>query len=335
MNGFPEEAYAYVPHDQIQPYFDIAKQYVLAAKMFASNFDMSTFISHQYIIAGTNPGGSVNNPPAAWGCPGGPTKMDELLTNRFIKPNAVFPCWGVNTLGRELDEKNISWAYYAMPISGGQGGPSCGSGQGPDVQKGVTGIWSAYQTIKYICQGPDWNKDIISPPDRFITDVASGNLRAVTWITPRFRDSDEPGNYSDTGPSWVASVVNAIGKSKFWDSTAIFIFWDGDGGWYDPVPPPYLDDDSLGFRVPLLIVSPYAKQGYVSQVRYEHGSILKFIEDRFGLARLAQSDTRANSPATDCFDFSMPPRKFVPIKAKYPEEFFLHQPVDTRAPGAD
>ena len=120
-----------------------------------------------------------------------------------------------------------------------------------------------------------------------------------------------------------------------WDSTAIFVFWNDAGGWFDPEPPAYVDNDGLGFRVPLLIISPYAKQGWVSQVHYEHGSILKFIEDRFGLARLAASDKRANSPQQDCFDFLKPPRKFVPIKSKYPESYFLQAPPDDRPPDTD
>ena len=124
---------------------------------------------------------------------------------------------------------------------------------------------------------------------------------------------------------WVASVVNAIGESKFWDSTAIFIFWDDPSGFYDPEPPPYADYDGLGFRLPLLIISPYAKKGYVSHVQYEHGSILKFAEDVFGLARLSASDTRANSPAQDAFDFNKKPRKFVKIPSSLGKEYFIHQ----------
>ena len=80
--------------------------------------------------------------------------------------------------------------------------------------------------------------------------------------------------------------------------------WDDWGGLYDHVPPPYEDYDGLGFRVPLIVISPYAKQDYVSHVQYEHGSILRFIEDHYGLGRLAASDTRANDPAVDCFDFT-------------------------------
>jgi phospholipase C len=133
-------------------------------------------------------------------------------------------------------------------------------------------------------------------------------------------------------------LVNAVGESKYWDSTAIFIFWDDYGGWYDPEPPAYADYDGLGFRIPLLVISPYAKKGFVSHVPYEHGSILKFVEDTFGLARLAASDARANSPAPpegDAFDFSKPPRKFVPIQSPYDRAYFMHQPIDRRIPDAE
>ena len=99
--------------------------------------------------------------------------------------------------------------------------------------------------------------------------------------------------------------------------------------------PPKLDYDGLGIRVPLLVISPYAKKGYVSHVRYEHGSILRFVEDQFGLARLAASDSRANSPAAACFDFSRKPRAFTPIRAPQDERYFLTQPADTRPVDAE
>ena len=132
------------------------------------------------------------------------------------------------------------------------------------------------------------------------------NLAAVTWVTPTYANSDHGGNGSDTGPSWVASVVNALGESQFCDSTAIFIFWDDAGGWYDPEPPRYVSNDSLGYRLPLLIISPYAKQGFVSHTNYEHGSILKFVEEQFGLAQFSVSDKRAKSPA-DALNFTSRP----------------------------
>ncbi len=333
--------YSYVPQDQVQPYFDMAKQYVLADKFFASDFDISSFISHQYIIAGVNPNSTVNYPETVWGCPGGPSdKIFKLYKDRKISKSPVaVACWSPDTLGKELDARGVSWAYYAAAVSGVKGVPQCGSkgsDVSPDASKGRHGIWSAFQAINYVCyDSSDWDNNVISPPQQFITDVQNGKLSSVTWITPTNANSDHGGNGSDTGPSWVASLVNAVGKSPFWDSTAIFIFWDDPGGWYDPEAPAYLDNDGLGFRLPLLIISPYAKHGFVSHTHYEHGSILRFVEDRFGLPRLAASDTRANSPAKYAFDFSKGPRKFVPIKAKYPEEFFLNQPLDTRPPDDD
>jgi phospholipase C len=127
-------------------------------------------------------------------------------------------------------------------------------------------------------------------------------------------------------------LVNAVGKSKFWDSTAIFVQWDDWGGLYDHVPPPFKDYDGLGFRVPLLVISPYAKKDYVSHVQYETASVLRFAEDLYGLDQLSAADKRAASPAKDCFDFSAPPRKFVPIKAPLDPSFFMDQPPDLRPP---
>ena len=341
MNGFDSETcqgnacpiknapYAYVPHDEIQPYLDIAHQYVLADEMFASDFDTSSFISHQYIIAGQNPESTLDYPDGNWGCSGVKGDTIDVLQPKRVWHNtdAIFPCWNVTTLGDELDAAKLPWAYYAVKVSGsGSVQPPSGSGRG-------SGIWSAYQAIKHIYHGPDWKKDVISPPDQFLTDIGNGDLRAVTWITPTYANSDHGGNNSSTGPSWVASLVNAIGKSQFWDSSAIFIFWDDSGGWYDPARPDYVDNDSLGMRLPLLIVSPYAKKGYVSHTHYEHGSILKFIEEQFGLAALSKSDKRANPP-DGAFDFSQPPRTFVPIQSSFDAKFFLTQPRDNRVPDA-
>lgn len=122
-----------------------------------------------------------------------------------------------------------------------------------------------------------------------------------------------------------SALVNTVGKSKFWNSTVIFVQWDDWGGLYDHVPPRYLNRDSLGFRVPLLVISPFAKQNYVSHVHYETASVLRFAEDLFGLGQLAAADKRAISPTTDCFDFSQRPRPFVKIQAPEPPRFFMQK----------
>lgn len=308
--------YAYVPHEQTKPLFSIAKQYVLADHMFASNFDASSFVSHQYIIA-AQASSAVDYPVTAWGCEGGPQDTIGTVTQaRSVYGPAIRACFTHPTLADELDAARLPWAFYAASYSSGYG---------------YISIWSAYQAIKHIFYGPDWKNDVL-PNSQFFDDVEHGNLRAVTWVTPTCANSDHPGCNSDTGPSWVASLVNAVGTSQYWDSTAIFIFWDDYGGWYDSVPPPLVDYDGLGIRVPLLIVSPYAKKGYVSKLQYEHGSILKFSEDVFGLQPLSASDTRANSPEDDAFDFNAPPRPFKKISAPYDERFFRHQPPDLRPP---
>jgi phospholipase C len=295
----------------------MGKQYVLADRMFPSNFDASSFISHQYIIAG-QASSALNYPVADWGCEGGPSDtIPTFKTREQIPGGHIRACFNNKTLGDELDAAGLSWRFYTGPIYGDGG------------------IWSGYQAIKHIYKGPDWNKDIITPQTQFFKDVKNGALPVVSWITPTRENSDHPGYNSKTGPSWVASLVNAIGESNYWDSTVIFVFWDDYGGFYDHVPPKLVDYDGLGMRVPLLIISPYAKDGYVSHVRYEHGSILKFIEDRFNLPRLAASDTRANSPETDCFDFSKPPRPFKAIPSEYDREYFLHQPPDYRPPDTE
>ena len=307
--------YSYVPHSETKPYFYLARKYVLADEMYASNFDASSFISHQYIIAG-QANFTVNYPYTYWGCKGGyADDIDTVSLTRQVG-NPVLACFNSPTLGDEMDAAGLSWAYYASKI---------------DTQGG---FWSAYQAIKHIYEGPDWKKDVFAPQTRFFTDVKEDKLRDLTWITPTCENSDHSGCGSKTGPSWVASLVNAIGESKYWNSTAIFIFWDDYGGWYDPAPPKMLDFDGLGMRIPMLIVSPYAKQGRISHVHYEHGSILKFVEDTFGLGRLAASDTRATSPL-DAFDFNAPPRKFEAVPADYGIDYFMHQPPDYRIPDAE
>jgi phospholipase C len=131
------------------------------------------------------------------------------------------------------------------------------------------------------------------------------------------------------GPSWVAAVVNAIGKSPYWSHTAIIITWDDWGGWYDHVPPPsVINSYEYGFRVPLIVVSPYAKHAYISHVTHDFGSILKFAEEVFDLPSLGYADARSDD-LSDCFDWTQVPSAFKPITAKLQAQDFLN---DTRNP---
>ncbi len=288
---FPE--YAYVPQSETALYFQLAQQYVLSDDTFASNLDDS-FVAHQYLIA-AQANSAVDLPTSAWGCNGGPNDQVGTITQDRKTGGSESPCFDSQTLGDELDAAGLGWRYYA-----------------PQLGK-TGGIWSAYQAIDHIRNGNDWAADVVSPSSRILTDLKKGDLRSVTWVAPSWPLSDHPGNRSARGPDWVAKVVNAIGKSPFWSSTVIFVIWDDWGGWYDHVPPPQLDYDGLGFRVPMLVVSPYAKANYVSHVQYESASIDRFIEDTFGLGQLAAADARATDPAGDCLNFSRQPRRFVPL----------------------
>ena len=312
-SGPMDGQFAYVPHSESKPYWDMAHEWVLADRMFASQLDES-FVAHQYIIA-AQAQSSVDVPFTFWGC-GGPKSEKVQILNSDRKYDGVQrPCFDYTTLGDELDKAGLQWRFYTSKF-----------------RKPLSGLWSGYQAVRHIFRGPDWKTNIITPQKRFLTDVRNGKLASMTWITPLCPDSDHPLCGEGLGPSWVSSVVNAVGESKFWNTTAIFVQWDDWGGLYDPVPPPFKDYDGLGFRVPLIVISPYAKSNYVSHVQYETASVLRFAEDAFGLAQLSASDTRATSPAGDAFDFSQKPRKFVPIESPHDESFFLNQSLDPRIP---
>ncbi len=325
MDGFNKEGsvfapknpmYVYVPQDESKPYFDMAHEWVVADQMFQSQLDES-YVAHQYIIA-AQAAWSVDLPNGKWGCDGKGDVIQTITEDRSVFGPSIETCYDYQTLGDELDKAKLSWRFYASTYG------SASSGDGA--------MWSSYQAIRHIRYGPDW-KNVISPNWKFITDVRAGKLANFTWITPVCADSDHTNCGGGYGPSWVAALVNTIGKSKFWNSTAIFVQWDDWGGLYDHVPPRYYDRDSLGFRVPLLVISPYAKQNHVSHVHYETASVLRFAEDLWGLGQLAAADKRATSPAADCFDFSRKPRPFLKIKAPHGPDFFMHRlPNDDLAP---
>ena len=313
LSGVQYPEYVYVPHSDSLPYFDMAREGALADHMFQSQLDES-FVGHQYIIA-AQANWSVNLPYGAWGCYPKGSQVATVTVERTYGPDQP-ACFDYQTLGDELDKAKLSWHFYATKYGGGS-------------HDGA--VWSSYQAVKHIRFGPDWKK-VITPNWKFITDVRAGNLANFTWITPVCDDSDHTNCPDDYGPSWVSALVNTVGKSKFWNSTAIFIQWDDWGGLYDPVAPEYKDRDSLGFRVPLIMLSPYVKHDYVSHIHYETASVLRFAEDLYGLGHLSEADKRANSPAGD-FDFSQQPAKFVQIKAPLPPKFFMHQfPDDYFAP---
>jgi phospholipase C len=335
----PYPQYGFVDHTQVQPYFDIATNYGFANRMFQSNQGPS-FPAHQFIISGTSAPSSTSPRFAAenpWfssypgGCAAGPGNYVQMIRPDGDELAVQSQCFEHRTLMDLLDSPPgenrapIMWRYYT---------PN-------DVP-----IWTAPNAILHLCgpegsplrcTAPPWtNGEIVLKPTQVLSDIAQGNLAQVSWVIPSGPYSDHAGENNGEGPSWVASIVNAIGESSYWQDTAILITWDDWGGWYDHVPPPIEPQYGYyehGFRVPLLVVSPYTHARYISDRKHDFGSILKFVETVFDLGLIPPgtfADARADD-LLDFFDFSMPPRSFVPIAAPLDAAYFLNderQPTD-------
>jgi phospholipase C len=287
--------YSYVPEKDVEPYWTMAREYVLGDRMFQSNTGPS-FVAHQYMIAGQSGNVAENPSGTIWGCDANPSSTAALIGPNGTELPGVFPCFDYQTIGDLLDLKGVTWRYYA-----------------PGSNDSFF-VLSAYQAIRHIRFGKDWKDNIISPPARALTDIQHGELAQVTWIVPDWSHSDHPGSGNE-GPDWVASIVNAIGKSQYWNSTAIFISWDDWGGWYDHVLPPKMDQMGPGFRVPLLVVSPYAKHGYVSHHFHEASGFIAFIEYNFDLGTLGARDAGGDY-YRDCFDYQQTPAPYNSLKTK-------------------
>jgi phospholipase C len=302
--------YSFAPLSEVQPYDDMATQFVFGDNMFHTQ-QAGSFPAHQYIVSASgealpmttdimssDPFHSSSGDKAQAGCDGpADGAVDTINQQDGSAGPTPRPCFNKPVLTDFLDLQGVSWRYYQV-------------GTGP-------GLWHAFDAIRHVRYGPDY-ANVVTPPATILSDVATGALPGMSWVMPAdSKHSDHPGNRSNEGPSWVAAVVNAIGGSQYWNNTAIVVIWDEWGGFYDHVPPPMMNNYmELGFRVPLLVISPYAKQGYVSHVQYEFGSVIAFAEETFGIRKgaLGATDVRANDLA-DAFDFTQQPRPFVTISA--------------------
>jgi len=235
-----------------------------------------------------------------------------------------YPCFDHPSLTDFLDVAGVSWRYYT---------PSAGS------------IWTGPDAISHICQpqtisgvltctGPDWTKNVIIPEWQILGDIPSGNLAQVSWVIPDGTHSDHPSGNDGSGPSWVGSIVNAVGNSPYWANTVIIVTWDDWGGWYDHVAPKVINDGVswgsgyvYGFRVPLIVISPYAKGAYISHVTHDFGSVLKFIETTFKLPSLGYADASADD-LSDCFQLTQSPIQFqtIPIPLDAANFMFRKEP---------
>jgi len=314
-------SFGYVPQGQVQPYYTMAEQYAFADDMFQTN-EGPTFPAHQYLISGTSTisQGSeyvVENNPGNLslskngGCDSAPSSTVESINiNTGAAGPSVYPCFKRKTLMNLImaESPPYTWRYFQQI-------------RGPGLKHGPDAIQQLYKNRHY-------REYVKWPSSEVLTTIKSGQLPTVAWVTPAKADSDHPEDNNGTGPAWVASIVNAVGESSYWDNTAIFVVWDDWGGWFDHVTPQIYNANELGFRVPLIVISAYTPQGYVSHKQHEFGSILKYVEENFGLPSLGTTDQRADN-LSDCFDYLMTPRQFVPIASSKNASYFLHLKPDT------
>lgn len=263
MDGFvytagSTDAMGYYDYHHIPYYWDYASRYVLMDNYYSS-FLGPSFPNHMYLMEGQSEG--INHNPR------------EITLN------------GTSIID-QLEEKGVSWRYYAQPYLSG---------------------WNPVPAYATVRNHTGWQKDDVDT-SQFAVDLKNNRLADVSWIMPSDSlVSEHPPQNVTVGELRIVSLINSIMQSRFWNSTAIFLTWDDYGGWYDHVPPPQVDQDGYGFRVPTLIISPYSRHGYIDHTQADHTSILKFIQTLYGLESLTPRNLQA-ADLMEAFDFSLLPR---------------------------
>ncbi len=314
MDGFATisewaDRYAYTQYrpGDLPSYWRWADRFVLSDNFFASAQGPS-FPNHLFTIAAQS-AGTHENPIQdldvlrerhretglykAWGCDSLPNSYVPVVDSEG-NTKKVPPCFDFLTEGDLLTEARVPWAYYSAT----------------QYQNGY--LWSAYDAVRHIREDPKVWQAHMFPVDGLIRDIKADRLPPVTWVTPRFEVSDHPEYSLCHGENWTTKVVNAIMQSPMWKDTAIFLTWDDYGGFYDHLPPPQVDDFGFGIRVPLLVISPYAKPGHIDNRLGEFSSVLRFIEDNWALSQLTERDRDAQNLSYD-FDFTRDPQPPDPL----------------------
>jgi phospholipase C len=344
----PPPEFYYVQQSDVQPYWDMAEQFTFGDRMFQTN-EGPSFPAHQILISGTsepstdsnlfvaeNPLG-VSNSSANTGCTAPAAEYVYTIDPTGTESTTgIYPCFEHPTLTDEMESAGVTWRYYA-PLAGS--------------------IWTAPNAIEHMCAppqsaactAPDWANVALAPGGvgnpPILTDIQNNQLQQISWVIPTGSNSDHAGDTTTTGgPSWVASIVDAIAANPlYWPNTAIIIVWDDWGGWYDHVPPPKVINDGTswgsgyvyGFRVPLIVVSPLAKPKYISHTVHDFGSILNFMEQAFNLPQLGFADSNTTDNLADCFDFTQTPIAPPNINSKLKADYFIHEKTPATGPDND
>jgi phospholipase C len=311
-------------HDarEIPNYWAYARNYVLDDHMFEPVTSWS-LPAHLYMVSAWSAKCASSAPASCRTDIVGPYSIEKQ--QRFVDTAIATGTAPVSDAWTDitylLHKHHVSWGYYVQ--SGIQ--PDCADDASTCAAKAQSyrtpGIWNPLPLFTDVQQ--NHQLDNIQPAAKFVRAAKAGTLPAVSWVIPGQANSEHPPASVHRGQAWVTNLVNTIMSGPDWASTAIFISWDDWGGFYDHVPPPTVDGNGYGLRVPALVISPYAKTGFVDRQTLSHDAYLRFIEDDFlGGARLdpatdgrpdPRPDVRENAPQlgdlVNDFDFDQVPRR--------------------------
>jgi phospholipase C len=319
-NSVKTDVMGYKDAREIPNYWAYAQNFVLQDHMFQPNASWS-FPQHLYLVSEwaakcsktDDPMSCVTNidsPGNNIGASAGKINGDNQAARNFA--------W--TSLTYLLYMHKVSWRYY---VAEGQT-PDCEDGAAvcpPKDQKvGTPDIWNPLPGFTDV--RADGQLSNVQTIDHFYADAKAGNLPAVSWIAPNGAVSEHPPALVSAGETYVTNLIDTIMRTPAWSSTAIFLSWDDWGGFYDHIAPPSVDTAGYGLRVPGIVISPYARRGYIDHQTLSHDAYIKFIEDDFlGGARIdpktdgrpdSRPDVRENDPRLgnliSDFDFSQQPR---------------------------
>lgn len=262
-----------------------AEEYGLGDAFYSSTLSYS-LPNHWYLVAGQVPAIAENH--SVESSLGGPiNSIQQTYLNESNQTQAI---------DSELMNSSASWMYYDWALQN-----TYSQAISLHLSQGTFAFWNplAAQAKSYTA---NYSSHFV-PRNQFYTDAAAGSLPNVSWIIPDALHSDHPPYNVTVGMQFIMKVVGAVEHSPEWNSTAVLVTWDEYGGFYDHVAPPQIDGLGLGFRVPLIVVSPYTREGYVDSRLGSFDSILHLIEWRFGLQNLTARDKNAPLPL-DYFDFT-------------------------------
>ena len=308
-DGRALQGYVQYRGDQIPNYWSYARHFTLADHFFSSIYG-PTLVEHLDIVAASTGRFVDNERPPQWGS-GGPgeycddraerltsfpklsvagrrqayqleqqAKITALQRDFFIQR---WPCVNLRVLPDELRRAGVKWKYYMSPEP----------------------FFDVMRMIRHVRYGPMWQR--VVPESTFLPDLQGGRLPAVSWLLPPIQYSDHPAYGSlCAGENWTVSILNAIMRTRYWRHSIVVLTWDDFGGFYDHVPPPHEDLYGFGPRVPTIVISRWARRGFIDHQAMSFDSVLRLIETIFRVPALTHRDATANNMLS-AFDFDRKP----------------------------